>query len=184
MAKKQPNSSGTSLRVIAVSIKRPASVPTTSRDGLANLELSIEVENVSAKALYVWTSRRSYSYNNLTNVLTVYLAEPEEQLPANIKMLSDHAHTPAQAAVDARSRVTIEVAVPASTRRFTPGKGLGQSFVEDPIGQIAQVEIHLQFAVVPIKSRVGENPSDYRKRLRAHGEVVTAEVTPTIEKEK
>jgi hypothetical protein len=113
----------------------------------------------------------------------VQLAEPVVSLPPNIKMISNHVHTPRQAVVESKSRATIEVRVPASTRRLTPGQGLGRTWVEDPIGQIDRVEINIQYAATPAEYRVGEDPSDFRERLRAHGDVLTAEITPTIEKE-
>jgi hypothetical protein len=184
MTKKKVGESETKLRVLGVSIQRPASVPASSREGLALLEVAIEVENASDQALYVWTTRREYSYDAAKHLLTVRLAEPPESLPPNVKILSDHASTPGQALVEAGTRVTIEVPVPAFTRRLTPGKGLGQTFAEDPIGAIDKVELYVQFGATPIKYRTREQPSDFRSRLRAHGEVVTATLTPTFDKEK
>jgi hypothetical protein len=179
MQNTKPSAKHGELKVVGVALRRLA--PSASGD---TLELSVEVKNTGHRHLYVWVGRRAYDYNASTRVLSVHLAEPPESAPANIRMLSDHVHTPPQIAVEAHSGVTIEVGVPAFTRGFTPGQGLGRSFVEDPIGDVKQVQIHVQYAPVPIQFRTGERPSAFRARLRAHGDVVTAALEPTLEKEK
>jgi hypothetical protein len=183
MAKKEPQTSGTQLAILGVSIRRPAFVPAHSRDGLALMDLYIEVQNTGNHALYVWTNRLAYDYDVSKHVLFVYLSQPEDNLPPNIEMLSDHPRTPSQSVVDPKSRVTIEVRVPAFTRRMAYGRGPGNTLAEDPIGQIDRVEVHVQYGTSRIQYRIGEHAADFRKRLMAHGAVVTAQVAPTIEKE-
>jgi hypothetical protein len=57
-------------------------------------------------------------------------------------------------------------------------------FVEEPIGPIARVDLHVQYANEPIQPRAGESPEQHRKRLDEHGQVVRATITPTGQKEK
>jgi hypothetical protein len=149
----------------------------------AILDLAVDVENPGDQPLYVWATCREYAYDPVTRVLSVDLAEPDRQLPPYIKMISDHPRTPAQVVVNPKSRATIKVQVPAKVNR--PGPPGGATWVEDPIGQIDRVEIRIQHATEPIHHRAGENPPDFRKRMREHGEVVRAEIAPTQqEKEK
>jgi hypothetical protein len=95
-------------------------------------------------------------------------------------MLSDHPRTPVLVEIGARSRNTVEVLVPTTIRRRVPGTGLGMSFVEEPIGQIDQVELHIQSATEPLRHYAKEDPAEHRKRLLEHGDVVRATVAPTV----
>ena len=97
-------------------------------------------------------------------------------------MISDHPRTPVQVVVDTE-------AAPGLTCRFRQlsgavfREGLGMSFLEEPIGQIDRVDLHVQYAGEPIALPVGESPAEHRKRLQAHGQVVRTTITPTERKE-
>jgi hypothetical protein len=173
------------LKIMGAAIQRPTPVPEAEavRGVQEQLRLAVEVENPSDEPLYVWASRRAYDYDATTHVLTLYLTEHTPELPPGIKMISDHPRTPIQVEVGANSRATMDVPVPAVIRRRVPGEGLGMSFVEEPIGQIDRVDLHIQSASEPVEYRVEESPSEHRKRLRAHGDVVQATVKPTEQKE-
>jgi len=147
------------------------------------VNLAVEVENPGDKPLHVWASRRAYDYDATTHVLTLYLTEHTPELPPGIKMISNHPRTPTQVVIDAKGRTTIDVPVPAIIRRRVPGEGLGMSFVEEPIGQIDRVELHIQSADEPIEPLDKESPTEHRKRLREHGDVIRATITPTTMKE-
>jgi hypothetical protein len=143
------------------------------------LHVLVDVENSSQATLHVWSARRAFEYDATTHVLTLHLAEAEPKLPPDIVLISDHPRVPSQVTVEAGARATIDVPVPTTVRRRVPGEGLGMSFVEEPIRQIDQVALHVQFADVPFQQVVGESPSDHRDRLRAHGHVVRTTLKPT-----
>jgi hypothetical protein len=171
-------------KVIGISVAHPTSrfeaeAVEGGKEGA--LQLSIEIENPNDDPIHVWASRRSYEYDAATHVLTLHLAETAENLPPGIQIISQHPRTPVQVAVNGKSRVRIKVPVPAVFRRRVPSRGLGMSFVEEPIRQIDRVVVHMQHANEPIKSRVGESPSEFRQRLKAHGDVVRAEIVPTAD---
>lgn len=147
-------------------------------------ELSVAVENPSDRPLHVWASRRGYDYDPATQVLTVYLTDQTPPPPPGIEMISNHPRSPRQVVVPPGSQATVNVAVPSLIRRRVPGEGLGMSFVEEPIGPIAKVDLHIQFDNEPIQSRPGESPQEHRKRLDEQGQVVRATITPTGQKEK
>jgi hypothetical protein len=181
MPKKKPDTSD-KLTILGISIGRPASVTEAAGGTPLRLDLSVEVENTTDQPLHVWATRKGYNYDAATQVLSVQLAESTQELPPTIKMISNHPRIPTQVVVNAKSRTTIKVPVPATIRR--PGTGQGGAWVEEPIGQIARVDIQVQYAPEPIQYRPGENASDLRKRLREHGDVVQAVITPTTETEK
>ena len=167
------------LKILGVSIRR---APPATEAALATLNLGVEVENPSDQPLHVWASCKEYAYDPATQVLSVDLAEPTRQLPPHIRMISDHPRAPLQVVVNPKSRATIRVLVPAKVNR--PGPAGGPAWVEDPIGQIGRVQIRVQHATEPIHHRAGEPSPDFRQRMREHGVVVQAEITPTTEKEK
>lgn len=169
--------SDTPLKLHGIAIRRTTSAVEGAVGALVRLDLSVEVENTTDKPLHVWATRKDYAYDPATHVLTVYLAEPTRELPPYIKMISDHPRTPTQVVVNPQSRATIKVPVPPKINR--PGPAGGPTWVEEPIGRIDHVDIHIQQGTEPIEYRRGENPADFRKRLREHGGVVQGRITPT-----
>jgi hypothetical protein len=174
------------LKIIGTKIRRPLPVAEAdaARGVREHLHLSVQVENPGEKPLYVWSSLRAYDYDAATHVLSIYLTEHTPPLPPGIKMISDHPRTPTLVMVDAKSRGTLDVPVPTTIRRRVPGQGLGMAFVEEPIGQIDRVELHIQNAPKPVEEITKESPVEHRKRLQAHGDVVRATITPTGQKER
>jgi hypothetical protein len=131
--------------------------------------------------LHVWSSVQAFDYDAATHVLTVHLAERTVVPPKDFVIISEHPRVPAQVEVPAKGSTTLNIAVPGSVRRLTPGKGLNRSFEEDPVGQIDRIDINMQHGTEPIASRPGEDPAKFRERLRAHGDVVQTSITPTGE---
>jgi hypothetical protein len=168
------------LKIIGITIGRVALVSDMARGAPPRMNLAIEVENQGDRPLHVWTDCRARKYDASTHVLALELAELVRTLPPHIKMLSDHPRLPMQVAVNAKSRYTIKLQLPGTVRRLTPGQGLGRSFVDEPIGPIDRVEIAVQYATEPIQYQPREAPADFRKRLRAHGDIVRASITPTL----
>jgi len=150
----------------------PVSEEEAERHVRERLHVLIEVENVGAAPLHVWSARRGFAFDSATGVLTLDLAEPDRELPPGIKMISDHPSVPSQMIVEPGERATIDVPVPTSIRRRVPGEGLGMSFVEEPIENVRKLDLRLQYADVPFQQIIGESPSDMRGRLREHGTVV------------
>lgn len=183
MIKKRSDMSA-KLKILSVTIARPSSVADVARGAPPRLNLTIEVENTSNEPLYVWTDLRRYDYDPSTHVVSVQLAEIPRDLPPHIKMISDHPREPIQVVVKPKGHMTIKVQLPGSVRRLTPGKGLGKSFAEIPIGQIDRVEVTIQHAVEPIKLQPGEAPANFRKRLCEHGDVAQATIPPTADKKE
>jgi hypothetical protein len=181
MSKKKPGSGG-ELKVIGISIHRRTSVKEGTLGAPLRLDLSVEVENSSEHPLHVWATPKSHAYDAATHVLSVGLAEPTQELRPHIKMLSDHPRSPTLVVVNAGSRVKIKVDAPATFRGRSSVEGL--AWEDKPIGQIARVDLRVQYAPAAIQYRSGESASDFRTRLRQHGDVVQAVITPTTETEK
>jgi len=174
-APKQPE-----LAIIGAEIFSPAAGATP---GVRELYVSVDVENSGDEPLHVWTSRRAYDYDASTHTLTLYLTEHTPALRPGVEMISDHPRTPTLVVVDANSHGTLNVPVPTAIRRRAPGAGLGMSFVEEPIRKIERVDLHIQTAPEPLQYISNENPTEYRKRLLAYGDVVQATITLTAQKE-
>jgi hypothetical protein len=172
------------LKIVGIAVRRPTPVPEAARGVQELLHLSIEIENPSNKALYVWASRRAYDYDASSHVLSIYLTEHTPDPPPDIEMISDHPRTPVQIMIEAGGRVTIDVPVPKTIRRRVPREGLGMTFVEEPIEQIERVDLQVQFAYELFHDLVQESPAEHRKRLKAHGKVARATITPTEQKEQ
>jgi len=168
------------LKIAGVQLRGHTQVTKEEFDrGVRNrLHIGVEVQNAASAPLHVWSSRRYYDYDSSTQTLSVHLAEPTADPPPNIKLISDHPRVPTQTLVGAGAHVTIEVLVPTTIRRRAPAKGLGMSFVEEPIEEIARVELLVQHADVPFQRVIGETPRKLRQRLRQHGHVVSATLTP------
>jgi hypothetical protein len=163
-------------------VEAPDVVPTPVPE---RMQLSVAVENPTDKPLHVWASRRAYDYDPATQVLTLFLTEQTPPPPPGIEMISNHPRSPAQVVVPPGSQATVNVAVPSIIRRRVQGaQGLGMQFVEEPIGPVARVDLHVQVDNEPIQYRVGESPEEHRKRLNERGQVVRATITPTGQKEK
>lgn len=174
------------LKIVGTEIRRPppAAKAETAYGVQERLHLSVQVDNPTDKPLHVWSSRRAYDYDAATHVLSIYLTEHTPPLPPGIRMISDHPRTPTLVLVNAKSRGTLDVPVPLTIRRRVPGEGLGMHFVEEPIGQIDKVDLHIQYATEPLQDRPKEDPTEHHKRLQAHGQVVQATITPTGQKER
>ena len=166
------------LKIVGVSISRAASVADVARGAAPRMNVTVEVRNLSAKQLHVWTECRARSYDAASHVLTIRLAERVAPLPPHIKLISDHPRTPAQIAVAGKAGARIQLHLAGTIRRLTPGQGIGRSFVDDPIGPVDQVDISVQYGAEPIQYAAGESPADFRARLRAHGQVAQATVAP------
>ncbi len=173
------------LQIAAATMRArvPMSDAEAARGAQQQQMIAFEVENPSDEPVHVWTSRRGYDFDASTRVLTLYLTDQTPDLPPGITMISDHPHTPEQVEVQANSKATIEVSVPATIRRRVPGEGFGMSFIEEPIEQIDRVDIHMQSAPEKVEYLADEKPAEFRKRLRARGDVVQATITPTKTKE-
>lgn len=185
MTRPRTKPSGAGLRIVNVTVRPPARVSDAdaAHHVQERLQVHVEAENTTDKPLHIWASRRAYTYDSGTKTLTVYLAEPDFALPPDIILISDHPRAPMQTVVSPGETATIEIPVPTTIRRRTPGEGLGMSFVEEAIDEVRSVELHVQYDDVPFQHVVGEDPSEQRARLRAHGRVVEATVTPAEEKE-
>lgn len=180
MSKKRPKKmNDAQLKVVGITIGRSASVSEIARGIPPRLNLTVEVENQGDSPLFVWADCRGRKYEAATHTLSLQLAEPVITLPPHIKIISDHPRLPIQTPVEARSLGRIKLQIPGTVRRLTPGQGLGRSFVDDPIGPIDRVEIAIQYAPEAIQYQLGEAAPDFRARLRAHGDVVRATITPT-----
>jgi hypothetical protein len=167
------------LKIVGVAITRVASVADIARGTAPRLNVTVEVENLGDTQLYVWTDCRARTYDAATHVLSLQLAEPTIVLPPHIKLLSDHPRKPIDVAVDGKTSARIKLQLPGTTRRLTPGQGIGRSFTDDPIGPIDRVDIAVQYGTEPVQTRVGEATTDFRARLRAYGSVAHASVAPT-----
>jgi hypothetical protein len=192
MSKKQQQ-----LKITGAEIRRPTpsaeakeQVEPTAQAGAApppppeRLQLSVAVENPTDKPLHVWASRSAYEYDPATRVLSLYLTENTPEPPPGIQIISQHPRTPAQVVVPPGGQANVNIPVPNIIRRRVPGEGLGMHFVEEPIGPIDHVELHLQVASEPIPDLAKETPAEHRKRLQAHGNVIRTRITPTGEKEQ
>jgi hypothetical protein len=169
------------LRIVGVAIRPPT--PVTEEEAAHNVperqHLDVQVENTGSAPVHVWTGLRGYTYDSATNVLEVFLSEPGDVTPPGIELISDHPRVPPQVVVDAGGQTTIDVPVSTVIRRRVPGTGLGMSYVEEPIDDIQQVTLHVQYADVPFQAVVGESPQQLRRRMQSHGQTVDATVTPT-----
>lgn len=164
------------LKISEAAVSRPA----TAIAG--PLQVVLTVENPERDPLFVWASWRSYEYDPASQLLKVYLTE-QIPPPPGITMISDHPRTPAQVTVAPKSKLKLKVQIPATIRRRVPATGLGLNFVEEPIGPVAQVEAHLQFATEAVATVARETPEQHRSRLLAHGDVVRVTLTNTEPKE-
>ena len=194
MSKKQQ------VKIAGAEIRRPSAAPEAKPKAKAEakpeaqtgeppappperLQLAVAVENPSHRPMHVWASRRGYEYDPETRVLTVYLTENTPEPPPGIQMISQHPRTPAQIVVPPSGQATVNVAVPNVIRRRIPSEGLGMNFVEEPIGPIDEVEVHLQVATEPVPEAATEDPVEHRKRLQSHGNVIRTRIKPTGQKE-
>ena len=171
------------LRIVGMETQEPVAA-TGPAGTVQEKRFVVEVENPGNEPLHVWASRRGYDYDAGTRVLTVYLTDQIPGPPPGIKMISSHPRTPAQVVVEPGRRARIEVRVPAAVRRRLPGTGMGMSFVEEPIGPVDRLDLHIQYASEPLQSLAGESPAAHQQRLRAHGQVMRTTITPTGSKER
>jgi hypothetical protein len=174
------------LGIVGVEIYRPREVEAADAGpGVQpRLQVSVRVANPRDQPLHVWSTRRAYEYDASARVLTLYLTDHKPPPPPGIEMISEHPRTPSQIVVAPRGDATFDVPVPTTIRRRVPGEGLGMHFVEEPIGPIDHVDLHIQYAPEPLQQRAKEDPIEHRERLQAHGEVVRATIQPTEQKER
>jgi hypothetical protein len=176
-----------SLKITGAELRRPAP-PVQAQPGAPAaappLEIAIALENPADQPRHVWSAPRAYDYEAASGVLALYLTELAPPPPPGIEIISDHPRTPPQVVIDAHGRMTLKVALAPTIRRLVPSSGLGMSFVEEPIGPVSRVELHVQFAAEPFgPSQSGESPEQFRQRLRQHGEIARATITFTEPKE-
>ena len=174
------NQTSTQLQVTGASIAAAkSSVKAEAGHGGQPLRhLLVEVANKGNQPLHVWTTRRAYEYDAATHQLTLYLTEHTPPLPPGIEMISNHPRTPQVVEVAGKGHATLELAIPALIRRRIPGEGRGMSFVEEQIGQVAKVVLHIQSATEPPPDLAKADPAEHRQRLRDHGGVLQVTVTP------
>lgn len=164
------------LKLVGVQLGRPLPSNLAASDSAAWLNVVVEVENTGTKPLHVWASHRAYDYDPSSHVLTVHLTETALALPPNIVLISDHPRVPDQIELAANSRAKIRVRLPPFVRRSSPD---GKGWFEDPIGDVAKVDIGVQYANTPFESpHPGEFTAAYRARMQAHGDVTQARITP------
>ena len=167
------------LKILSATVSppEPVSEEDAERHVRERLHVLIEVKNESAAPLHVWSDRRGYDFDVATGVLSLQLAEPSEELPPGIEMISDHPRAPSQVIIEPGAEATIDVPVPTTVRHRTPGEGMGMSFAEESIDRIRRIEISIQYADVPFQAIIGESPADMRVRLREHGAVARKTVS-------
>ena len=163
------------LYLVGVRIE-PAAREAVAGAGRPRLNVTVDVENQTSAPLYAWSSERGYDYDAASKKLTLHLSEQPNVPPPGIILLSDHPRVPAQVEVAPNSRTSIKVQLPAIVRRAAPG---GQGWVEEPIGEIAQIDVDLQYGTAPIESaKPRETSAQFRSRMREHGDVARATLTP------
>lgn len=171
-----------SLNIVAAEVRQGASAlrgetPESPEEGAGEpRQLAIQVRNPQDVPLYVWASRRAFRYDPETHTLALYLTERTPDPPPGIRMISDHPRIPRQVVVGPGEEATVNVPLPAVMRTRVPGEGLGMHFVEEAIGPIDQVELHVQSATEPARAPGREEAGLYRKRLADQGEVATATI--------
>ena len=134
---------------------------------------SVEVENPNDTPLHVWASLKHYDFDPNTHVLTLWLTEHTPEPPPGIMMISQHPRTPEQVVVGAHGSAIIDVAIPHIIRKRVSGaEGKGMQFVEQRIGQIDHVEMHVQYADTPIPRPDGADAARHHQLLMEHGDVV------------
>jgi hypothetical protein len=170
------------IQIRAVSLRPPAAVPESDADQgqRERLVVAVEVKSTADRPLHVWTSRRAYDYDAATKTLVVSMADTAAP-SSDVELISDHPRVPRQTTVAPGAEATLEVPVPTTIRRRGPSQGLGMGFVEEPVGPIDHVELHIQYADVPFQAIVGEAPRSQRERLRSHGAIASATLTPRKE---
>jgi len=183
MSKRIVNTNANPPKVNSVTIRRPMSVSAAARGVAPPLSLVIEVQNPTDQQIFVWAKEKKYSYDSSTHTLSIQLAEPDQAIPPNIKMISDHPQTPAQVAIAAKGSAQIQVTIAPNVPRVVPGKEPGSpvNIVPDPIGQIDHVDLRVQYGTERIQYLRGEHPQAFRKRLLDYGTVVHSVITPTLE---
>jgi hypothetical protein len=173
--------SASGLRVNAVKVNRAATAAEMARGAPPRLNLAVEVDNPGPTPLHAWSSMRGYDYDESTHTLTVHLSDASRPEVPGFRIISHHPRPPVQVEVSPGGKGTLEVSIPGSVRRLTPGRGLGQSFEEVPIGQVDRVDINVQHATEPIAARSGESADQFQERLRTHGVVARVSVKPTAQ---
>ena len=165
------------LRLTGVRINRPPPEAVAAIGARARIGVAVEVENTTAAPLYVWSSPRGYDYDAGSKVLTVHMSEQPLALPPGVIMISDHPRAPRQVQVPPRSHATVQAEIPPVVRRPAPD---GVGWVEEPIGEIASVEVDVQHAPTPVEApRPHENSAQFRSRMQGHGDVARARLTPS-----
>lgn len=174
-----------SLHVLGARIS--PSTPVSNEDAAHHIRermhVLIDLQNQSEAPLHVWSEMRAFDFDTETGVLTLDLAEPDQEPSPGIEIVSDHPRVPMQIIIEPEGTASIDVPVPTSIRRRTPSERLGMSFVEQPIENIHRVDLSVQYSDVPFQQIIEENPSQMRERLRAHGDVVRTTISTDHEEE-
>jgi len=114
------------------------------------IRLGVTVENPGDATMHVWTSRRAYDYNAATRLLTVYLTERPPLTRDAPAIQTSQSFRSAHVAIPPKGRATIDVVIPPTIRRLAPSAGPGIVIVEEPIGAIDHVELHVQSTTHPL----------------------------------
>jgi hypothetical protein len=164
------------LKIVGVQVRPPSAA--TGVEGW--MGLIVEVENTGATPVYVWASHRGYDYEPTSKTLTIYMAERPLVIPSCMILISEHPRPPSQVQVDSKGRAKIRLRFPPVVRQPAPD---GRGWVERPFGEIANVDIQVQYADKPFDQPTAqERAQEYRARLQAQGHVVHAHLAPGNQK--
>lgn len=147
----------------------------------AGARLTLTFENPGSEPLHVWSSTRALAYSAADGLLTLYLTEQTPPPPPGITMISQHPRPPRQVVVAGRGSASFDVTLPPTVRRRVEGTGLGLHFVEEPIGEVRRVEVHVQYATEEVAPLKDETPEAFTARLRRHGSVEHTAITTSQE---
>jgi hypothetical protein len=166
-----------SLKLLGAQVAHPPEDERAVRGPQVRLAVTVEVENQDTMPLYVWASARGYEYDAQSKVLTLHLSEQPPASRPGIIIISQHPRAPAQVEVAPGSRTEVQVKIPPVTRRAASD---GQGWVEDPIGEVARVDVDVQYAPTPLQpAEPHESANAFRARMLQHGQVVQARLRPS-----
>lgn len=159
----------------------PSAARTATKAPPPGPQLALTLENPGDKPMHVWATARAIDYDASSGVLTLYLTEHTPAPPPGITLISKHPRPPSQVVVAGHGKTTFEVALPQSIRRRVGGAGLGMHFVEEPIGAVSRVALHVQYASEAIEPKKDEAPDTFAERLRRHGSVELTSIAASKE---
>lgn len=165
------------LKLVSAQVESPTKAERAARGPRTRMTVGVEVENQNTKPLHVWASARGYDYDAQSKILTLHLSEQPLAPPPGIIIISQHPRIPAQVEVAPGTRVRLPVEIPAVVRHAAAD---GQGWVEEPIGDVAHVQVDVQYAPKPIEpASKRETPAEFSARMQAHGEITSAKLKPS-----